>query len=81
MGPSKGMPESIRAAEAALMPRTSWGFCMSAPMTVMTTWVSLRKPSGKLGRSGRSISRQLRMAASDGRPSLRKNEPGMRPLA
>ena len=34
------------------MARTSWGFSWSAPMTVMTTWVSLRKPSAKLGRSG-----------------------------
>ena len=52
MGPSKGMPESISAAEAALMASTSWGFSWSAPMTVMTTWVSLRKPSGNDGRSG-----------------------------
>src|SRR5205823_1416483 len=35
----------------------------------------------KLGRSGRSISRQVRMASSLGRPSRRKNEPGIRPAA
>jgi hypothetical protein len=27
------------------------------------------------------MSRQVRMASSDGRPSLRKNEPGIRPAA
>ncbi len=41
-GPSKGMPDSIRAALAALMASTSWGFSWSAPMMVATTWVSLR---------------------------------------
>ena len=50
-------------------------------MTVMTTWTSLRRPLMKVGRSGRSISRQVRIASSDGRPSRRKNEPGMRPAA
>src|SRR3954470_22380989 len=47
----------------------------------MTTWTSLRRPLAKVGRSGRSISRQVRIASSDGRPSRRKNEPGMRPAA
>src|SRR3546814_8858900 len=50
-------------------------------MIVETIWVSLRYPAGKLGRSGRSVSRQVRMARSVGRPSRRKNEPGMRPAA
>ena len=81
MGPSKGMPESMRAAEAPLMASTSCGFSRSAPITVTTTWVSLRYPSAKLGRSGRSISRQVRMALSVGRPSRRKNEPGIFPAA
>src|SRR5690606_4037840 len=35
----------------------------------------------KDGRSGRSMSRQARMAASVGRPSRRKKLPGMRPAA
>ena len=50
-------------------------------MTVMTTWTSLRRPLTNEGRSGRSISRQVRIASSLGRPSRRKNEPGMRPAA
>src|SRR5215213_5053028 len=47
----------------------------------MTTWTSLRRPLAKVGRSGRSISRQVRIASSDGRPSRRKNEPGILPIA
>ena len=50
-------------------------------MTVTMTWTSLRRPLTKHGRSGRSISRQVRIAPSEGRPSRRKNEPGMRPTA
>ena len=47
----------------------------------MTTWTSLRRPLLKVGRSGRSIRRQVRIASSHGRPSRRKNEPGIRPAA
>ena len=50
-------------------------------MTVTTTWISLRRPSTNDGRSGRSMSRQVRIASVEGRPSRRKNEPGMRPAA
>src|SRR6187431_1699442 len=81
IGPSKGMPEIINAAEAALIDRTSNGLCWSAPRTVVTIWVSLRKPSGNDGRSGRSVRRQVRIASSLGRPSRRKNEPGILPAA
>jgi len=48
-GSLEGMPESIRAAEAELMARTSWGFSWSAPKMVPTMWTSLRKPFGKEG--------------------------------
>jgi hypothetical protein len=41
--------------------------------TVTTTWTSLRRPLTKDGRSGRSISRQVRMA-SVGRPALTAEE-------
>src|SRR5665648_27521 len=50
-------------------------------MTVMTTWTSLRRPLTNRGRSGRSISRQARIPSVDGRPSRRKNEPGILPTA
>jgi hypothetical protein len=81
MGPAKGMPETMRAAEAALMDSTSWGFSRSAPRMVATIWVSLRNPLGNDGRRGRSVRRQVRTACSVGRPSRRKNEPGIFPAA
>ncbi len=81
IGPSNGMPEIISDADAALMLSTSCGFSMSAPITVSTTCTSLRNPSGKAGRNGRSVSRQVRTASSVGRPSRRKNEPGILPAA
>ena len=46
-----------------------------------TIWISLRSPSTNDGRSGRSINRQVRMASVLGRPSRRKNEPGILPIA
>ncbi len=81
MGPSKGMPEIISAADEALIARTSCGLTWSAPTTVPTMWISLRKPSGKDGRSGRSIRRSVRMAWSELLPSRRKNDPGILPAA
>src|SRR5579883_1090260 len=81
IGPSKGMPEIMRAADAALIASTSWGFSWSAPNTVPTTWTSFRNPLGNEGRSGRSMSRQVKMAWSDARPSRRKNDPGIFPAA
>ncbi len=81
MGPSKGMPEIISAAEAALIARMSCGFSWSALKIVPTTWTSLRKPFGKDGRSGRSMSRQIKIAWSESFPSRRKNAPGIFPAA
>ena len=81
IGPWKGRPDSISAAEAALIATMSCGLDMSAPSTVPMIWVSLRYPSANDGRSGRSINRQVRMASSDGRPSRRNTEPGMMPAA
>jgi hypothetical protein len=59
----------------------SYGLAMSTDRTVTTTWTSSRKPSRKVGRSGRSVSRAVRMAVSEGRPSRRKNPPGILPAA
>ena len=81
MGPSNGMPEIIKAAEAALIARMSCGFSWSALKIVPTTWTSLRKPFGNEGRRGRSIRRQIRMAWSESLPSRRKNAPGIFPAA
>ncbi len=81
MGPENGRPESWVDADAALMATTSYRSLGFRLITVTTTWISLRRPSTNDGRSGRSINRQVRIASVDGRPSRRKNEPGMRPAA
>ena len=81
IGPLKGRPEIWVDIDAALMATTSYSTCGLRARTVMTTWTSLRSPFLNAGRSGRSMRRQARMAPSDGRPSRRKNEPGMRPTA
>ena len=80
-GPENGRPESWVDIEAALIASTSYGASGFSARTVMTTWTSLRRPFLKVGRSGRSIRRQVRMASSPGRPSERKNEPGICPAA
>ena len=80
-GPSKGMSVMDRAAEAPATERMSRGFSMSAESGVAMIWVSLRKPFGKRGRMGLSVSRSIRTASVLGRPSLRKKLPGILPLA
>jgi hypothetical protein len=40
IGPMKGTPESVSAAEAATMPTMSGSFSRSCESTVTTTWVS-----------------------------------------
>ncbi len=80
-GPSKGMPASRVAAEAPLIASTSGWLAWSADSVVMRIWISLRRPSSKVGRMGRSTRRQVRIAVSLGRPSRLKKDPGMRPAA
>ncbi len=81
MGPANGSPASWVDIDAALIATTSYRCSGFSARIVSTTWISLRSPLANDGRSGRSISRQVRIASSDGRPSRRKNEPGMRPTA
>ena len=81
MGPENGRPASWVDMDAALIATTSYRCCGSSASMVATIWISLRRPLTKDGRSGRSMSRQVRIASSDGRPSRRKNEPGIRPTA
>ena len=52
MGPSKGMSEMDRAAEAPMMARTSKGLSKSVDSGVMIIWISFRKPLGKRGLMG-----------------------------
>ena len=71
----------MSAADAPLIDAMSCGFTWSAPRMVAMTWTSLRKSAGNDGRSGRSVRRHVRIASSPGRPSRRKNEPGILPAA
>ncbi len=80
-GPLNGSPEIWVEIDAALIASTSYGASGFSARTVMTTWTSLRRPFLKVGRSGRSMRRQVRIASSPGRPSERKNEPGILPAA
>ncbi len=81
IGPENGRPEIWVDALAALMARTSYWWSGLSDSTEMTTWTSLRRPLVKVGRSGRSMRRQVRIASVEGRPSRRKNEPGILPAA
>ncbi len=81
MGPAKGMPERHSAAEVPTMASTSGSFSLSAEITRLITWISLRKLFGKSGRIGRSISRQVSVSFSSGRPSRLKKPPGILPPA
>ena len=81
MGPENGMPDSATAAEEPIMASTSGSFSSSAETTRLMTWSSLRKALGNRGRSGRSMSRQVSVSFSSGRPSRLKKPPGIRPPA
>ncbi len=81
IGPLNGMSETSSAADAPMSAGMSASFSLSNDSTVATIWVSQRKPSGKSGRSGRSIRRELRISFSLCRPSRLKNPPGILPAA
>ena len=72
IGPLKGAPEIVSAAEAATSATISGSFSMSCDSTVTMTWVSLRQPSTNNGRIGRSIRRETSVSFSVGRPSRLK---------
>ena len=76
-----GMPEIVSAAEAPTIATTSGSFSRSWLRTVQTTCVSLRNPGTKSGRIGRSISREVSVSFSEGRPSRLKKPPGILPAA
>jgi hypothetical protein len=78
---AEGNVREGQGAAAALMAITSGSFSLSAEKTSAITCVSLRKPSGKSGRMGRSIWRQVSTSFSLGRPSRLMKPPGMRPPA
>ena len=77
----KGMPEMVRAAEAAIRATTSGSFSRSWLKVVQIIWVSLVKPAAKSGRIGRSMRREVSTSFSLGRPSRLKKPPGILPAA
>ena len=66
IGPMKGAPESVSAADAPIMATMSGSFSWSCDSTVMITWVSQRQPSANSGRIGRSIRREVSVSFSVG---------------
>ena len=75
------MPDSVSAAEAPISATMSGSFSRSCDSTVQTTCVSLRKPGANSGRIGRSMSREVSVSFSVGRPSRLKKPPGILPAA
>ena len=69
------------AAEAPIIATMSGSFSMSWLRVVQTICVSLRKPSSNSGRIGRSMSREVSVSFSEGRPSRLKKPPGILPAA
>ena len=81
MGPAHGISEMCSAADAPRSASTSVLFSWSWLSTVATIWTSLRYPSGKSGRHGRSMSREVRISWLRRRPSRLKKPPGILPAA
>jgi hypothetical protein len=75
------MPERVSAADTASIAGMSESTSGLSESTVATTCTSLKKPSGKSGRIGRSMSRQVSVSFSVGRPSRLKKPPGILPAA
>ena len=75
------MPESVSAADTASIAGMSESTSGLSDSTVATTWTSLKKPSGNSGRIGRSMSREVSVSFSEGRPSRLKKPPGILPAA
>ncbi len=81
-GPSIGAPLTRRATEEAMIAVVAGLTSPSAERTLAMIWTSLIVPFGNIGRSGRSIKREINVASSDGRPSrLTKRLPLILPLA
>ena len=80
IGPSKGTPEIVNAAEAPIIAAIS-GFCfLSDDITVQKIWISFVKCSGNMGLMGLSINLEVSVSLSVGLASLLKNPPGILPV-
>ena len=81
IGPKKGTPDRVNAADAPINAAMSGLFSISCASTVQITCVSHLNDFGKSGRIGRSIRRHTNVSFSEGRPSRLKNPPGIFPAA
>ena len=81
IGPMKGTPEMVSAAEAAIIATMSGSLTRSWDSTVAMTSTSFLKPSTNSGRIGRSIRREVSVSFSVGRASRLKKPPGIFPAA
>ena len=69
------------AADAPIIAGISESISGSLDNTVATTCTSFKNASGKSGRNGRSIKRDVNVSFSEGRPSRLKKPPGILPAA
>ena len=81
IGPMNGRRARRTVAEAPIIDRTSASLIRSAEIGPAWIWTSSRNESGKRGRIGRSISRDVRISFVVGRPSRLMNPPGNLPAA
>ena len=79
--PLKGMPDTASAADAPSIAGMSGSISLFKDITVAITCTSFVKPVGTKGRKGRSISREVKVSFSVGRPSRLKKPPGILPPA
>ncbi len=75
------MVVKFTATEAPIVPSTSAGCSLSEDSNVHTICTSCLNPFGKSGRIGLSVIRAANVASVPGRPSRRKKDPGIRPIA
>ncbi len=69
MGPFHGISEMDRATDAPIMAVISGEQSRSTDMTISDSAMSLRRSLGNRGRMGRSMTRLVRIAFSEGLPS------------
>ena len=81
IGPSNGISEIERAILEPSIAAIAEEQSGLALITILITCTSLRYPSAKSGRIGRSINLETRVSCSVGLPSLFKKPPGIFPAA
>ena len=81
VGPLNGISEIASAADAPIIAHTSGLLSCSTESTVVVTQTSFLKSFGNNGRSGLSIALDVKIALSEGFPSLFVKLPGIFPTA